>query len=360
MPPGIIRVARRIPTVPEFARIALTLIGTLVGAGFASGQELLLFFLSYGRNWVGGIAVMTLLFTLLGYALLTLSYKRQLTDYDSLLHHLFNKRLATFLEYIILLLFFSVLAVMLAALRAALAAACGDSAAQYGQLAATLLIGIAALGRAARLRRLTLYTAPLLLLALPLVCISSLLHHSYNIALAPLASYPRLQPVAHWLPSCVLYVAYNIMLCSNIFIPLGRSITRPAVRLSGCLLAGLVLAALSFCIAATVAAHAPDIVTAQLPLLTVACQQHLCHKGLFIAAFLAAVFTTASACLYGCAGKLRRSTGCPYRVCVLLTLAAALLLAGLDFNLLITALFPWYGYISAGILIRLLINLRKD
>lgn len=47
-------------------RIGLTYAGTVIGAGFASGQELLQFFASYGWFGLLGVCVATILFTVFG------------------------------------------------------------------------------------------------------------------------------------------------------------------------------------------------------------------------------------------------------------------------------------------------------
>ncbi|OTA41527.1 MAG: hypothetical protein A6D92_05935 [Symbiobacterium thermophilum] len=56
---GVVRMARRGAAV---FRVATTYIGTVVGAGFASGQETLRFFAAYGPAGLAGILLATLLF----------------------------------------------------------------------------------------------------------------------------------------------------------------------------------------------------------------------------------------------------------------------------------------------------------
>ncbi|HBT48846.1 MAG: hypothetical protein XD49_0570 [Caldanaerobacter subterraneus] len=64
-------------------KIAATYIGTVVGAGFASGQEILQFFVYHGKKGILGLLIVTLLFVFYGNAILFLgncfrasSYKR--------------------------------------------------------------------------------------------------------------------------------------------------------------------------------------------------------------------------------------------------------------------------------------------
>ena len=48
-------------------KIALVIIGALIGAGFASGQEIYLFFFSYGKRGIFGIAVSAILLGIIIY-----------------------------------------------------------------------------------------------------------------------------------------------------------------------------------------------------------------------------------------------------------------------------------------------------
>ncbi|MDK2925864.1 MAG: hypothetical protein PWQ41_1638, partial [Bacillota bacterium] len=54
--------------------IAATYVGTVVGAGFASGQEVLQFFSAFGRWGFVGIALATGLFVFFGLAIMELGH----------------------------------------------------------------------------------------------------------------------------------------------------------------------------------------------------------------------------------------------------------------------------------------------
>ena len=58
----------------EIISITLVIIGALVGAGFASGQEIFSFFYVYGKNGIFGIIIMCLLMGFLIYKTLKIAY----------------------------------------------------------------------------------------------------------------------------------------------------------------------------------------------------------------------------------------------------------------------------------------------
>lgn len=60
------------------------IIGTIIGAGFASGKELYIFFFQYGFNGMVGIIITTILFTVVIYKTLSISNKKQIYNYNEL------------------------------------------------------------------------------------------------------------------------------------------------------------------------------------------------------------------------------------------------------------------------------------
>ncbi len=66
-------------------KIALVIIGALIGAGFASGQEIYLFFFSYGKRGIFGIAVSAILLGIIIYKTMIIIKKNKITTYKEFL-----------------------------------------------------------------------------------------------------------------------------------------------------------------------------------------------------------------------------------------------------------------------------------
>ena len=73
--------------IPNIARIAANFAGTIIGAGFASGQELTQFFVAYGSMGLTGLLITCLLFTWLTIQVLEISYQIHATSYHELLYY---------------------------------------------------------------------------------------------------------------------------------------------------------------------------------------------------------------------------------------------------------------------------------
>ena len=58
-------------------KVVFVIIGTIIGAGFASGQELYTFFYSYGLNGILGLFLCNILISIIIYKVLIIIYKNQ-------------------------------------------------------------------------------------------------------------------------------------------------------------------------------------------------------------------------------------------------------------------------------------------
>lgn len=73
-------------------KVVWVLIGTIIGAGFASGQEINLFFYSYGLNGIFGIILMSILTGIMVYKVLKISGKYNINNYREFLGHILRSQ----------------------------------------------------------------------------------------------------------------------------------------------------------------------------------------------------------------------------------------------------------------------------
>lgn len=71
-------------------KIIFVIIGTLIGAGFASGQEMYIFFFSYGINGIYGILISSILMGIIIYKALNLIDKYDISNYKDFIDIIMN------------------------------------------------------------------------------------------------------------------------------------------------------------------------------------------------------------------------------------------------------------------------------
>jgi uncharacterized membrane protein YkvI len=67
-------------------KIAAVFIGTVVGAGLASGQEIIQFFTVYGKNGIPGIILCGILYAVIGMLTVDMSYRCNAASYRDLIY----------------------------------------------------------------------------------------------------------------------------------------------------------------------------------------------------------------------------------------------------------------------------------
>lgn len=330
--------------------IAATFIGAVVGAGFASGQELSQFFLGYGAAGQKGIMLAGLLFACWAAGILELSARRALASYPEYLAFLLGRAGALCFDGVVTLFLFSAGSIMLAAGNALFTEHLGAPAGAGG-----LLTGLAVLavlwGGLESLIAFNLFLVPLKFL----IC-AALYLFTLKAGFCP-AEQGRIAPlVPHWMGAGFLYVGFNMLGATVVLVPLGRR-GKGRLRLAGAALGGFGLALFAL-ILFRILLTFRELALREVPLLFVAA---MVHPGLKYAYFLvlwASLLSTAVVNFYGVATRLARLVPCrPYRASLLVVLAAGLLFARCRFSFLVRTVYPLFGGLGLVLLAPLIFRL---
>ena len=74
----------------DILKVILVIIGTIIGAGFASGKEIYVFFLKYGVNGIIGIIISSILVGIIIYKVLKIAVNQNFNTYEKLLEKTYN------------------------------------------------------------------------------------------------------------------------------------------------------------------------------------------------------------------------------------------------------------------------------
>jgi uncharacterized membrane protein YkvI len=343
----------------DIAKVAATYAGTITGAGFASGQELLQFFVIYGSTGLAGIILAGCLFAWLGCRILELGHRLQATGYHQLLYHVCGAKIGLLLDIIISVFLFCVLTVMLAGTGTV----CRDNfGLSYlsGLLAMSLLTLLTALRKVEGITTANLIVTPLLAIATLATSLYSLSYHGLDTSILNAPAPPTSSDSPHWLLASLLYVSYNLVMGTTVLAPLGAHTHRQATRLLGGAIGGAVLALLAGCVTLTVMLHYPQVLEYEVPMLYITSSQHSLNHLSYTIILIAAMYTTALASLYGCATKLQSATRLPFAVCLVIILTLSLVFSQAGFANLITVLFPIFGYATLWFTIKLIWQVFRD
>ena len=123
----------------ERLKIMLAYVGVLTGAGLASGQELLQYFVSLGKGGIVGISLVGILHMVIGGILLILGSHYLATDHSDVFDEITNKFISKFMDFSLIFTCFVVGFVMLAGAGSNLNQAIGVNV-NVGRVICALLI----------------------------------------------------------------------------------------------------------------------------------------------------------------------------------------------------------------------------
>jgi uncharacterized membrane protein YkvI len=196
-------------------KIGSAFIGIIVGAGFASGQEVLGYFTSFGHFGTLAAIVSALLFAYIGMTLTKLGSHMQTSSHKKAIYKISGRYLGVVVDYVIIFTLFCVGVVMIAGAGSTLHQQFGlDSF--IGSAIMTILVILTIMLNVDRVIAIIGSITPFLVLAIILICVYSLLSMDMSFAeLNPIAK--QLDPIVsdrfpilpQWFVSAVNYVSFN-------------------------------------------------------------------------------------------------------------------------------------------------------
>ncbi|WP_341349605.1 YkvI family membrane protein [Desulfofundulus thermosubterraneus] len=336
----------------QWFQVSALYVGTVIGAGFASGQEITQFFIIFGEKGLWGVSLATLLFGVLGFLLMTFTTAVRCSSYVELLPLLMGRKIARLVDWLSLAMLPGGLVVMLAGSGALFNEQFGLPT-EAGTMLAALITALVILGGLEGVLLSNMILVPVKVCIIALVCLLAVIHHGGWPEITK-AGQPLTGTDRHWLWSSVLYVSYNMVVPLAVLSSLGRNVEqRPGVL--GGVTGGIALGSTAVLVTLAGLIYYPQITRYQVPLLCIAggLGEGWRH-GLGVLIWLA-IITTAIADAHGFASRLAPGGGIPYRLVGLGTILLSLPLARMDFTLLVQLLYPLFGYaglvIMAGLLI---------
>lgn len=333
--------------------IASTYIGTIVGAGFASGQEVLQFFTAFGSRGLAGLAVCFLLFAAFGVRVLELGRRYGARSHKPLLQHAGGAKLGKVLD--------GLLTVFLLATAAAMASGAGAAGAEqfgwprlWGSGLMVVLAVVTVLTDIHGIARAMGFTTPVLLVMVFLISGYALQADGGLVGAFAWKGDASLAAVPVWYGAAPLYVAYNMLLAIPVLAYLGATVPdwghiRWGAVLGG---AGLMIGALAIHLA--VAVKMPGAAEADIPILSAASALPAWVAAAYTAVLFAEIYTTAVATLFGFATRIASPGGWGFPATVVAGGVLAAIGGRFKFAEVVGTLYPVMGGVGLLILLGLL------
>ncbi len=335
--------------------MAATYIGTVVGAGFASGQEVLQFFGLFGPLGIPAVAVAVLGFFLFGFACMEIGRLTGAASHQPVLRHAAGRALSRFLDFVTTFLLFGALSAMISG--------AGSVANQEFGLpwiaGASFMAAITTITVLSGFKGVTYAISsvvPFLLGGVLAISTAVILKNGLHIGNPPAGYEP---PVKPWLLSSLNYVSYNIIISVPVLSALGptASSRKETLTASGAGAIGLGIGLLSVYL--TIVSSFPHIVHYEVPLARLASETWALGKPFYITIFIAEVYTTAVANLYGFSARLSCPGNNEFKAVAVITGLIALWTASAGFSAIVRFVYPLSGWAGAALIASLAVFLVK-
>ncbi len=326
-------------------------IGAVIGAGFASGQEIMQFFILHGRAGLMGAALATLLFAYLGGLVMFLSINMRTGSYRKVFGFLLGNKAGRFMDALNLCMLLGGVGVMMAG-SAAVFSEHFALPARAGVISVAVLTSLALMGGLEGVLTVNVFLVPLKYLAVVVISLAALLGQSGGTAGVEAAMVGE-GVAGSWALAGFLYVSYNMIVPVAVLSSLGRAVPLK-IGLAGGVLGGLLLGLAIILVTAAGLAHLPDVALYQIPMLHLAGSlEPALRLGSGLLIWLA-ILTTAIANAHGFASRLGSAGRVQYRLYGMGACLLALPLACFSFTGLVRFLYPLFGYAGLVLLIALL------
>lgn len=324
-------------------QVAVVFIGTIVGAGLASGKEITEFFTSFGIKSFLGIILCGVFYIILINILARISLKHNLNSYGDVIRVISPNFLGNITGIITTLYLISSASIILAGSGALMSEFFGIPKIS-GSLIMLFIACIFVLKGTDGLIEINSFIVPLLICTIVTITILYLASTDITISIAELTKFEA--PKKGILLSTILYSGYNILCSSGVIIPLSTEVKDKAIMTKGIILGTLGLTLLSIMINFMLTLNIPYIYGYEIPLLFVAKPFGSAVQSILLMVILLEMFSTEVSDVYSISKTLNQRFNISFKKGVFIVFAIALPISQIGFTSLITTLYPLFGVLS--------------
>lgn len=331
-------------------RIGAVYISAIIGAGFASGQEILQYFTYYGWISLAGAVVATILFAWLGYQIADLGSRLGADSHKGVILQLGGRIFGTVVDYIIILACLNATVVMIAG-GGSLLNQLFNVPVFIGSAIITLLVAVTLTLDLRQIVNVIGSVTPFLVLMAIVLAVYAF--STTNISLSEVQNYakPELTASPHWILSAVLYVSYNVIMAVAILSVVGGAVENNKIAARGGMYGGIGLGILVIIMNLGLIVKLDKVDNVDMPTLLFASDIAPWLSIVMGLIIFAMVFSTAAGALYAFVRRVVSPKMPNFKLMVILFSILAYVLSFVGFSKLIGTVYPMFGYLGLLLII---------
>lgn len=337
-------------------QVAAVFIGTIVGAGLASGQEIAQFFTIYGIKSFAGIIICAFIYIIVGTYIIKISIKYNFKSYSELIQCICPGFIGKAINSLTGLFLISSSSVILAGSGALIHQYFGISK-WYGiilMLAASIPV---ILRNTKGLIEINSFIVPALIIIIVLIFILYI-EFTGNISFNYLNNINPSKK--NWLLSSIIYGCFNLLCCTGVIVPLCSEIKKPRTLILGVATGALGLTSLSLVINFLLMLNIPYIFHYEIPMLYISNRFGTIIQIMLLCVIWLEMFSTEVSNVFSISRALENAIGLSYKLCSLIVLLIAIPISQIGFKNLILFLYPSFAVISFIFIVQCIIFSCKN
>ncbi|MGI6668653.1 MAG: hypothetical protein ACOX4M_04305 [Acetivibrionales bacterium] len=333
-------------------RVACIYTTSVIGAGFASGHEIMQFFTVYDAGGFFGIILAGILFSAAGSIMLGKVYSDRIKNYEEFIFPVFGWRLGWVVEIVITVFMLCIFCIMLAGSGRVVSDRLGIHF-RYASLLMAIICTVLILANIRGLAVLSSIVTPVLILGILLAGVYIVFFR--DTAASVVSGYLD-RMTRNWLVSSILYVSYNcipafIILCS--LLPCLKT-RRTAVW--GGILGGAFLSLATLVINIAIRLFMPGIMVKELPFLEILERYSSLAGDIYSVVLWAAMLVSAVTSGLCFVGRVEAMLKVDRRIIIFTLCAVSIPLSAVGFSKLVSTVYPIFGYLGLFMIITVLIH----
>ena len=322
-------------------KITFVLIGALIGAGFASGKEIYIFFFSYGIKGIMGLIISACLIGIIIYYSLNIIVKNNIKTYKEFLNEIFYKNKNSKLKEIINIIINTFIIISFYIMIAGFGAYFEEQN-SINKIVGSALLAILCyfiLRKSTKgLIKMSQILVPLLIIFIASIGILNL----KSIDISNISNYVIENNSTNWMISAILYSSYNSILLIPVLITLNNSIEKEKNIKFIAILTAIIIATLSILLYFILAKVDVNINNLEMPAVYVISKMYPILRMIYGLILLASILTTA----ISLGNSILQNIKINKTVLNAILCITAIIVSNFGFSNLVNLLYPLFGYLG--------------
>lgn len=330
--------------------IAMAVVGLIVGAGFASGQEMMQYFVAFGRWGIAGAVLAGVVMAAAAAAVLSLASYFLAGEHTAVFDRISSPIMSRILDVAVMVTLFSTGSVTFAGAGANLRQQF-DLPLWAGSLLMVVLVALTGMLDVDKVTRIIGAISPFIIVFLVGASIYSIIRADGTLAELEPATEGLLTTLPNWWVSAVNYVGFNFMVAVSMAIVIGGTHLNPREAGVGGLLGGAIFGGLLIIVSVALFYSVEAVGGDDMPMLTIVDRVNPALGVAMAVVVYGMIFNTAIGMFYALGKRLTRNRKDRFRLVFLGSVAVGLALSFIGFQTLVSTVYPAIGYIGIVLII---------